>query len=127
MKRIILCGGGTAGHVMPSLALIPGLRRNFDEIHYVGSTGGIEKELVKGHVEHYHEIDCVKLHRSLTPKNLTIPYRLTKSVLAARKILDEVKPDVVFSKGGYVSLPICLAVKKREAGFTRKRPFSRAC
>lgn len=112
MKKIILCGGGTAGHVMPSLALIPSLRSVFDEIHYVGSVGGMEKDLVESKVDYYHEIHCVKLKRSLSPKNLLIPFRLAKSVIEARKIINEVEPNVIFSKGGFVSLPVCLASKK---------------
>ncbi len=112
MKKIVLCGGGTAGHVTPNLALIPFLRKSFDEIHYIGSRGGIEKSLVENEVDYYHEIECVKLIRSLSPKNLLIPYRLIKSVTTAKKLLAEIEPDIIFSKGGFASLPVCLASRQ---------------
>lgn len=111
MKKIILTGGGTAGHVTPNLALLPYLTPRF-EVHYIGSEGGWEKRLVAACRDViYHEIPCVKLVRSLTPKNLLIPFRLAKSVRAAKRLLAEIQPSVVFSKGGYVALPVCLAAK----------------
>ncbi len=111
MKKIILTGGGTAGHVTPNLALLPYLTPRF-EVHYIGSEGGMEKRLVTACRDViYHEIPCVKLVRSLTPKNLLIPFRLAKSVRAAKRLLAEIQPSVVFSKGGYVALPVCLAAK----------------
>lgn len=113
MKKIILTGGGTAGHVMPNLALIPRLKA-FDEIHYIGSVGGMEEGLVRENAPQvvYHSIPCVKFVRSLSLKNLAIPFGLIKSVNAAKKILKEVQPDVIFSKGGYVGLPVCFAAKR---------------
>ena len=99
MKKIILTGGGPAGHVTPNLALLPYLEPRF-EIHYIGSVGGMEKRLLepyKGVI--YHEIPCVKLVRSLTPKNLLIPFRLLKSVNAAKRLIAEIQPSVIFSKG----------------------------
>jgi len=107
-KPIVLTGGGTAGHVIPCLALLPYL--NSSEIHYIGS-GGMEKSLTKNTGVIYHEIKPVKLIRELTVKNLGIPFGLIKSVNHCRKILDEIKPAVIFSKGGYVSLPVSLAAK----------------
>ena len=113
MKKIILTGGGTAGHVMPNLALIPRLKA-FDEIHYIGSVGGMEEGLVRENAPQvvYHSIPCVKFVRSLSLKNLAIPFGLIKSVNAAKEILKEVQPDVIFSKGGYVGLPVCFAAKR---------------
>lgn len=109
-KRVlVLTGGGTAGHVTPALALLPYLAA-FDEIHYIGSEGGMERELVAAHPGvRFHAIPCVKLVRSLTAKNLLVPARLAKSVRRAKELLAEIEPGVIFSKGGYVGLPVCLA------------------
>ncbi|MDR0425767.1 MAG: UDP-N-acetylglucosamine--N-acetylmuramyl-(pentapeptide) pyrophosphoryl-undecaprenol N-acetylglucosamine transferase [Clostridiales bacterium] len=111
-KRIVLCGGGTAGHVMPNLALLPYLEKAFDEIHYIGSADGLEADILKPYRNvGFHTISCTKLVRSLHPKNLLIPFRLQKSVGEAKRLLRELAPDVIFSKGGYVALPVCLAAK----------------
>ena len=98
---------------MPNLALIPRLKA-FDEIHYIGSVGGMEEGLVRENAPQvvYHSIPCVKFVRSLSLKNLAIPFGLIKSVNAAKEILKEVQPDVIFSKGGYVGLPVCFAAKR---------------
>lgn len=110
-KKIVLTGGGTAGHVMPNLALLP-LLNAFDEIHYIGSVGGIEENILKAFPQViYHSINCTKLKRSLTPKNLAVPFKLIKSVRDAKRILQKIQPTVIFSKGGFVSLPVCLAAK----------------
>lgn len=108
MKTIVLCGGGSAGHVIPNLALIPQLNKYFDNIHYIGGNG-IEKEILKSYKNiTYHEIPTVKFVRALTLKNLKIPFALIKATKCASKVLREIKPDVVFSKGGYASLPVVL-------------------
>lgn len=110
MKKIVLTGGGTAGHIMPNIALLPYL---IDcEIHYIGGSG-MEKELIsKFKNVTYHEIPCVKYVRGKIIKNLLIPIKLFKSVRAAKKVLKAINPDVIFSKGGYVSLPVALACRK---------------
>lgn len=111
MSKIVLCGGGTAGHVMPNIALLPHLKKHFDEIHYIG-TNGIEKQLLADYkYVNFHEIECVKLIRSLTPKNLLIPFKLIGSINKCKKLLNNIKPNVIFSKGGYVSVPVVLASK----------------
>ncbi len=111
MSKIVLCGGGTAGHVMPNIALLPYLKKQYDQIHYIGSNG-IEKKLISQFpFVKYHEISCVKLIRSLTLKNLSIPFKLIKSVNECKKILKQINPDVIFSKGGYVSVPVVLGAK----------------
>lgn len=110
MKKIVLTGGGTAGHVFPALALI----KNLDDyqIHYIGSSG-IEKEILKKYSNVvYHEIPAVKLVRSLTLKNLLIPFKLLDCTRKAKKILREISPNIIFSKGGFVSVPVALAGKK---------------
>jgi len=110
-KIIVLTGGGTAGHVMPNIALVPQLRKHFDEIHYVGTESGVEKKLVESLLP-FHAITACKLVRKFTPKNLLIPFKLLKSVKQAKKILKKIKADVVFSKGGFVALPVAMAAKK---------------
>ena len=111
MKTIVLTGGGTAGHIYPALSLAPDLKKDY-KIHYIG-TNSIEKEIVKK-IEYitFHEITAVKLQRKLTIKNLLIPFKLLKSIREAKKELKKIKPDVVFSKGGYVSLPVVYGAKK---------------
>ena len=81
------------------------------KIHYIGSSG-MEKELTKGLNLTYHEIASTKLVRSLTLKNLAIPFKLIKATREAKKLIDQIKPDLIFSKGGYVSLPVALASHK---------------
>lgn len=111
MKTIVLTGGGTAGHIYPALSLAPDLKQDF-KIHYIG-TNSIEKELLKKYKEiTFHEISAVKLQRKLTLKNLLIPFKLIKSICEAKKTLKAIKPNVIFSKGGYVSLPVVFAAKK---------------
>lgn len=110
MKKIVLTGGGTAGHIIPNLALIPYLSGN--EIHYIGS-GGMEKTFAANSGVIYHEIPCVKLVRKLSFSTLAVPFKLMKCVNEAKKVLREIKPDVIFSKGGYVSLPVALAKPKK--------------
>lgn len=113
MRKIILTGGGTAGHVTPILALLPYLHRTFDEIHFVGSENGIEKNLINAYdYVNYHAVPCIKFIRGLSSENLKIPFILHKGISKCKKLLKEIKPNIIFSKGGYVSLPICLAAKK---------------
>ncbi len=111
MKTIVLTGGGTAGHCTPHFALTEELKKHFDNIYYIGSVDGIEKRLVKEKNLPYYEIPTVKLKRSLSLSNLKIPFLLIKSVNSAKKILKELKPSVVFSKGGFVGLPVTIASK----------------
>ena len=111
MQKIIVSGGGTAGHITPILALLPFLKEKFGEIHFFGRREGMEKELTKGAGVIYHGLDCPRLERNKPWKILSLPCKLRKAVKTARKLLEEIKPSVVFSKGGYVSLPVSLACK----------------
>ena len=104
MATVILTGGGTAGHCTPNIALIPYLKNDFDKIFYIGSEDGIEKNIVRDNGIPYYGISTAKLKRSFSPANFTIPFKVIKGIKQAGKILDELKPDVVFSKGGYLSL-----------------------
>ncbi len=109
MKRIVLTGGGTAGHVTPNLALLPFLKEAGFEITYMGSYDGIEKRLVEDFDIPYVGIATGKFRRYFDLKNLTDPFRVIKGYGEARKFLKEWKPDIVFSKGGFVSVPVVRA------------------
>lgn len=109
MKKIVLTGGGTAGHVTPNIALLPGLKELGYEIHYIGSYEGIESKLIADFDIPYYGIATGKFRRYLDPKNLTDPFRVIKGYTEARKILKQIQPDIVFSKGGYVSVPVVRA------------------
>ena len=112
MKRIILTGGGTAGHVTPNIALLPKLSELGYDIQYIGSYNGIEKDLIEPFGVPYHGISSGKLRRYLSARNLTDPFRVLKGFSEARKLIKELKPDVIFSKGGFVSVPVVLAGKR---------------
>ena len=103
MKRIILTGGGTAGHVTPNIALIPELKKRGFEIHYIGSKTGIEKELIGNFDIPYYGISSGKLRRYFDVKNFTDPFRILKGYSEAKKLIKKIKPDVIFSKGGFVT------------------------
>ena len=109
MKRIVLTGGGTAGHVTPNIALIPSLKELGFDIQYIGSYTGIEKTLMEDIGIPYHGISSGKLRRYFSLKNFTDPFRVIRGFFEARKLIKELKPDVVFSKGGFVSVPVVLA------------------
>lgn len=109
MKKIVLTGGGTAGHVTPNLALLPKLKELGYEITYMGSVDGIEKKLIADFDIPYYGVPVGKLRRYLDPKNLTDPFKVIKGFFEAKKYLKEIKPDVVFSKGGYVAVPVVRA------------------
>lgn len=112
MKKIILTGGGTAGHVTPNLALIPSLKeRNYD-IHYIGSYQGIERKLIEGAGIAYIGISSGKFRRYFDLKNFSDPFRVIKGYGEALKFIKNYKPDVVFSKGGFVAVPVVLAAKR---------------
>lgn len=109
MKKIVLTGGGTAGHVTPNIALLPGLQELGYEVHYIGSYEGIESRLIADFNIPYYGISTGKFRRYLDPKNFSDPFRVIKGYTEARRILKELKPDIVFSKGGYVSVPVVRA------------------
>ena len=111
MKRIILTGGGTAGHVTPNIALLPKLRELDYDIHYIGSYEGIEKKLIEDANVPYYGIASGKLRRYFDPKNFSDPFRVLQGYGQARKLLKKLKPDVIFSKGGFVAVPVVLAAK----------------
>lgn len=109
MKKIVLTGGGSAGHVTPNIALFPRLKELGYEIHYIGSYDGIEKKLIGDFEIPYYGISTGKFRRYFDPKNFTDPFRVMKGYSEAKKYLKEIRPDVVFSKGGFVSVPVVRA------------------
>ena len=112
MKRIILTGGGTAGHVTPNIALLPRLKELQYDIHYIGSYNGMEKNLIEKQNIPYHGISSGKLRRYFSLKNFTDPFRVLKGFSEANKLMKKLKPDVIFSKGGFVSVPVVIAGKR---------------
>lgn len=111
MKKIVMTGGGTAGHVTPNVALMPALQKEGYEISYIGSYEGIEKRLIEDQGIPYYGISSGKLRRYFDPKNFSDPFKVLKGYSQSKKLLKKIKPDVVFSKGGFVSVPVVMAAK----------------
>ena len=112
-KTIVLTGGGTAGHVSLNQAIIPSLVAEGYDVHYIGSHEGIEKELITEAFPNvpYHKISSGKLRRYFDTKNFTDPFRVMAGMLQAFRLLRKLKPTVVFSKGGFVSVPVVMAAR----------------
>ena len=108
-KKIVLTGGGTAGHVTPNIALLPFLQEEGYEASYIGSYNGIEKKLIEDFNIPYYGISTGKFRRYFDLKNFSDPFRVIKGYRQAHQILKELKPDIVFSKGGFVSVPVVRA------------------
>ena len=107
MKRIVLTGGGTAGHVTPHLSLIPRLKEAGYEIHYIGTENGIEHEMIaKIPGVTYHVVKSGKLRRYFSWQNFTDPFRVLQGAASSVRLMHQLKPDVCFSKGGFVSVPV---------------------
>ena len=104
MKKIVLTGGGTAGHVTPNIALLPTLKEHGFEISYIGSHTGMEKQLIEEQKIPYYGISSGKLRRYFDVKNFSDPFKVIKGFGEAIGLLHKLKPDVVFSKGGFVSV-----------------------
>ena len=111
-KKIVLTGGGTAGHVTPNFAVLPFLKQAGYEIYYIGSRGGIEEKLIRERNIPYYGISSGKLRRYFDWKNFTDPFRVIHGYGQARRILKQIKPDVLFSKGGFVSVPVVRAASR---------------
>ncbi|MGI6069560.1 MAG: undecaprenyldiphospho-muramoylpentapeptide beta-N-acetylglucosaminyltransferase [Blautia sp.] len=111
MKHIVLTGGGTAGHVTPNIALIPRLRKLGYQISYIGSYDGIEKKLIEEMEIPYYGISSGKLRRYFDLKNFSDPFKVIKGYGQSKSLLKDLKPDVIFSKGGFVTVPVVIASK----------------
>ncbi len=114
MKHIVLTGGGTAGHVTPNIALIPGLQERGYRVSYIGSHNGMERKMIEELGIPYYGISSGKLRRYLDLKNFSDPFRVAKGIFDARSILKKLNPDIVFSKGGFVTVPVVWAAKQRK-------------
>ncbi len=114
MKRILMTGGGTAGHVTPNIALMPSLKELGYDIVYIGSYNGIEKSLIEAEGIPYYGISSGKLRRYFDIKNFSDPFRVVKGYFQAASLLRKLKPDIVFSKGGFVSVPVVLAAGRKK-------------
>ena len=112
MKKIILTGGGTAGHVTPNIALLPELKAKGYDIKYIGTYDGMEKGLIENTGIPYFGISSGKLRRYFSLQNFTDPFRVIKGYFEAKRIIKREAPDVLFSKGGFVSVPVVRAAKK---------------
>ncbi|MEQ8155841.1 MAG: undecaprenyldiphospho-muramoylpentapeptide beta-N-acetylglucosaminyltransferase [Clostridiaceae bacterium] len=104
-----MTGGGTAGHVTPNLALVPKLKEAGFEIKYIGSKDGIEKEIIAKEGIEYYSISSGKLRRYFDIKNFSDPFKVVKGLFDALGIMSKEKPDAVFSKGGFVAVPVVMA------------------
>ncbi len=111
-KTVVLTGGGTAGHVTPNLALIPKLKQMGFDIEYIGTKNGMEREIIGKTDLPYHVISAGKLRRYFSLKNFTDPAKILAGYMQAKRILKKIKPSVVFSKGGFVSVPVVFAANK---------------
>ena len=113
-KKILLTGGGTAGHVTPNLALLPYLKEEGYEIVYIGSEKGIERSLIEAEGIPYYSISTGKLRRYLSKENIKDMFRVVKGIAEAKKLIKKLKPDLVFSKGGFVAVPVVLGAKSNK-------------
>jgi UDP-N-acetylglucosamine--N-acetylmuramyl-(pentapeptide) pyrophosphoryl-undecaprenol N-acetylglucosamine transferase len=111
MKKIVLTGGGSAGHFTPHLALLPALRELGFDVYYVGSHTGIERGLAEKAGLAYYPIASGKLRRYFDLRNVTDVFRVVKGYGDALRILKKIKPDLVFSKGGFVTVPVLAAAR----------------
>lgn len=117
-KRILFTGGGTAGHVIVNTALIPYFHKTGWKIDYIGSISGIEKELIEGFAYvTYHPVSTGKLRRYMSLENFKDPFKILKGVFQSWRIIGRTRPQVIFSKGGFVSVPVSFA------GWLRRVPI----
>ena len=107
MKKIVLTGGGTLGHVTPHLALIPHLMEEGYEIHYIGTENGMEAPKMRSVPGiHYHAVKSGKLRRYHSWQNFTDPFRVIAGAFQSARLMGKIRPNVVFSKGGFVAVPV---------------------
>lgn len=111
--KIVLTGGGTAGHVSGNMALVPHLKKQGFDIEYIGSVNGMEKDIVAKDPDIiYHGIPSGGLNRYFTWRNFRNVFRVARGISAASRLIKQIKPDVVFSKGGFVTVPVVIAAHR---------------
>lgn len=109
IKKVIFTGGGSAGHVTVNIALIPEFIRSGWVAEYIGSVDGIERQLITSNFNvKYHSISTGKLRRYLDWKNVKDPFKVVNGIFQAYQLLKKLQPDIVFSKGGFVSVPVVI-------------------
>jgi UDP-N-acetylglucosamine--N-acetylmuramyl-(pentapeptide) pyrophosphoryl-undecaprenol N-acetylglucosamine transferase len=108
VKKIVLTGGGSAGHVTPNIAIIPKLKEAGWEVEYIGSEKGIERQIIEDFGIPYYAISSGKLRRYFDMENFKDPFKVIKGMIEAFFLLKKIKPNLVFSKGGFVSVPVIL-------------------
>ncbi|RIN32234.1 UDP-N-acetylglucosamine--N-acetylmuramyl-(pentapeptide) pyrophosphoryl-undecaprenol N-acetylglucosamine transferase, partial [Staphylococcus succinus] len=113
MTKTAFTGGGTVGHVSVNLSLIPTALEEGHEAFYIGSKKGIEREMIESQLPniHYHAISSGKLRRYISWENIKDIFKVLKGIFDARKALKKEQPDLLFSKGGFVSVPVVIAAK----------------
>ncbi|EJQ62659.1 undecaprenyldiphospho-muramoylpentapeptide beta-N-acetylglucosaminyltransferase [Bacillus sp. FSL E2-8887] len=121
-KRILFTGGGTAGHVMVNMALIPEFIKKEWDIQYIGSHNGIEKSLVTN--VPYHSISTGKLRRYWDWNNIKDPFKIIKGCLQSYRLIKKMKPDIVFSAGGFVSVPVVIGARLNKIPIIIREPDS---
>ncbi|BFL78565.1 undecaprenyldiphospho-muramoylpentapeptide beta-N-acetylglucosaminyltransferase [Staphylococcus hominis subsp. novobiosepticus] len=113
MSKIAFTGGGTVGHVSVNLSLIPTALEKGHQVFYIGSKSGIEREMIESQISNikYYPISSGKLRRYLSFENAKDVFKVLKGILDARRVLKKEKPDLLFSKGGFVSVPVVIAAR----------------
>ena len=113
MSKIAFTGGGTVGHVSVNLSLIPTALEKGHQVFYIGSKNGIEREMIESQLSNikYYPISSGKLRRYLSFENAKDVFKVLKGILDARRVLKKEKPDLLFSKGGFVSVPVVIAAR----------------
>ncbi|WP_186131922.1 UDP-N-acetylglucosamine--N-acetylmuramyl-(pentapeptide) pyrophosphoryl-undecaprenol N-acetylglucosamine transferase [Burkholderia gladioli] len=107
--KVAFTGGGSAGHVIPLIPVIDDVLDRGASVFYIGSRSGIERDIIKNNNIPYYAITTTKLHRALKGSNLFIPISLLSGIMGSIKILLKLKPNIVVSKGGFVSVPVAIA------------------
>ena len=111
MKSIVLCGGGTAGHIMPNIALLPEFKKHYDNIYYLGGQNSLEERIASSYNIPFYHTPVIKFRRKKILNNIKIPFVMLGGIKKAKSILRQLNPCVVFAKGGYASLPAAYAAK----------------
>jgi len=122
MKKIVLCGGGSGGHVFPSIAVSEVLKKENCDLYYIGVNGKPEEKIAEENKIEFYGYDFVGLPRKLQKELITWPFYLLKAVSKAKVYLKHFKPDIVFGTGGYSSAPVFIAAKRLNIPYVVHNP-----